>query len=33
MQARLMSYPDAHCYRIGIDYGALDVNERWPGSG
>ncbi len=27
LQARLMSYPDAHRYRIGINYGALDVNK------
>ena len=27
LQARLLSYPDAHRYRIGINYGALDVNK------
>jgi catalase len=27
LQARLISYPDAHRYRIGINYGALDVNN------
>jgi catalase len=27
LQARLMSYPDAHRYRIGINYGALAVNK------
>ncbi|HYP67360.1 MAG TPA: catalase [Thiobacillaceae bacterium] len=27
LQARLMSYPDAHRYRIGINYGALPVNK------
>ena len=26
-QARILSYPDAHRYRIGINYGALDVNK------
>ena len=27
LQARLLSYPDAHRYRIGINYVALDVNK------
>lgn len=27
LQARLQSYPDAHRYRIGVNYGALDVNR------
>ncbi len=27
LQARLLSYPDAHRYRIGVNYGALDVNK------
>jgi catalase len=27
LQARLLSYPDAHHYRIGINYGALEVNQ------
>ncbi len=27
LQARLLSYPDAHRYRIGINYGALPVNK------
>ena len=27
LQARLLSYPDAHRYRIGINYAALDVNK------
>ena len=27
LQARIMSYPDAHRYRIGINYAALDVNK------
>ncbi len=27
LQARILSYPDAHRYRIGINYGALDVNR------
>ena len=27
LQARLISYPDAHRYRIGINYAALDVNK------
>ena len=27
LQARLMSYPDAHRYRIGINYAALPVNK------
>lgn len=27
LQARLLSYPDAHRYRIGINYAALDVNR------
>lgn len=27
LQARLMSYPDAHRYRIGVNYGALPVNR------
>jgi len=27
LQARLMSYPDAHRYRIGVNYAALDVNK------
>ena len=27
LQARLMSYPDVHRYRIGINYGALPVNK------
>jgi catalase len=32
LQARLLSYPDAHRYRIGVNYAALDVNKpRCPG--
>jgi len=27
LQARLLSYPDAHRYRIGINYAQLDVNK------
>jgi catalase len=27
LQARLLSYPDAHRYRIGVNYAALDVNR------
>ena len=27
LQARLLSYPDAHRYRIGVNYAALPVNE------
>lgn len=27
LQARLLSYPDAHRYRIGVNYGQLDVNR------
>lgn len=27
LQARLQSYPDAHRYRIGINYAALDINK------
>ncbi len=27
LQARLMSYPDAHRYRIGVNYAALPVNS------
>ena len=27
LQARLLSYPDAHRYRIGINYGKLPVNK------
>ncbi len=27
LQARLLSYPDSHRYRIGINYAALDVNK------
>jgi catalase len=27
LQGRLLSYPDAHRYRIGTNYGALDVNR------
>lgn len=27
LQARLLSYPDAHRYRIGVNYAALDVNK------
>lgn len=27
LQARLLSYPDAHCHRIGVNYAALDVNK------
>ena len=27
LQARLLSYPDAHRYRIGINYAALSVNQ------
>lgn len=27
LQARLLSYPDTHRYRIGINYGALPVNK------
>ncbi|MDO8413418.1 MAG: catalase [Gallionellaceae bacterium] len=27
LQARLLSYPDAHRYRIGINYAAMDVNK------
>ncbi len=27
LQARLMSYPDAHRHRIGVNYGALPVNR------
>jgi len=27
LQARLQSYPDAHRYRLGINYAALDVNR------
>jgi catalase len=27
LQARLLSYPDAHRYRIGINYASLDVNK------
>ncbi len=27
LQARLLSYPDAHRYRIGINYAALEVNK------
>lgn len=27
LQARLISYPDAHRYRIGVNYAALDVNK------
>ncbi len=27
LQARIMSYPDAHRHRIGINYAALDVNK------
>lgn len=27
LQARLQSYPDAHRYRIGVNYAALDVNK------
>jgi catalase len=27
LQARLLSYPDAHRYRIGTNYAALDVNK------
>jgi catalase len=27
LQARLLSYPDAHRYRIGINYAALPVNK------
>ncbi|MCM8854497.1 MAG: catalase [Candidatus Thiodiazotropha sp.] len=27
LQARLLSYPDAHRYRIGINYAALDINK------
>jgi catalase len=27
LQARLLSYPDAHRYRIGINYAALSINQ------
>jgi len=27
LQARLLSYPDAHRYRIGTQYAALPVNK------
>jgi catalase len=27
LQARLLSYPDAHRYRIGVNYAALPVNK------
>jgi catalase len=27
LQARLLSYPDAHRYRIGINYAALEINK------
>lgn len=27
LQARLLSYPDAHRYRIGVNYAALEVNR------
>ena len=27
LQARLLSYPDAHRYRIGINYAALPINK------
>jgi catalase len=27
LQARLLSYPDAHRYRIGLNYAALPVNK------
>ncbi|MCX6366405.1 MAG: catalase [Armatimonadetes bacterium] len=27
LQARLLSYPDAHRYRLGINYAALPINE------
>jgi catalase len=27
LQARLLSYPDAHRYRIGVNYGQLAVNK------
>lgn len=27
LQARILSYPDAHRYRIGVNYAALDVNK------
>ena len=27
LQARLLSYPDAHRYRIGVNYAALEVNK------
>jgi catalase len=27
LQARILSYPDAHRYRIGINYAALEVNK------
>lgn len=27
LQARLLSYPDAHRYRIGVNYAALEINK------
>jgi len=27
LQARLLSYPDAHRYRIGVNYAALDMDK------
>jgi catalase len=27
LQARLISYPDAHCYRLGVNYDVLPVNK------
>ena len=27
LQARLISYPDAHRYRLGVNYDALPVNK------
>jgi catalase len=27
LQARILSYPDAHRYRIGVNYAALEVNK------
>jgi catalase len=31
LQARLLSYPDAHRYRIGINYAALPINKPHSG--
>jgi catalase len=32
LQARLISYPDAHRYRLGVNFEALPVNAALPGS-